>query len=620
MSKKEIRYLNKDFQTFREQLINFAKIYYPNTYKNFNESSVGMMFIELSSYIGDVLSYYIDNSLKESLLLYAEENENIYAIAQSLGYKPSISVPSIVDLDVYQILPAIGSGVNTVPDYKYALTLNSGMKIQSETDSTIIFRTLEDVNFTVSSSANPTDVVVYETDNNGNITFFLIKKTTLASAGEIKEVDFTFTDPKKFETKIIADDNIIEILDATDSDGNTWYHVPFLAQDTVFTEIKNTSENDKTLSQYNSTVPYLLKLKKVARRFTSRIRSDKKVELQFGSGVSDDPDELLIPNPTNIGSNIFGSVSFSNNPIDPSNFLYTKTYGQSPQNTIITVKYVSGGGLKSNVNSNDLTKITDVSYSIENETLNPEVLEKIKNSVATNNPVAATGGKNGESPEEIRHNALSNFPSQLRAVTREDYIARIYSLPPRYGRVSKAYVIPDDQLSGYGSDRIPNPLAINLYVLGYDTNGRLTNLNQATKENIKTYMSQYRLLTDSINIKNAFIINITVKFTIIAFKNKNKREVLLKCVEKLKNFFNIEKWQINQPIILADIQSELFSVEGVQSVTKIEIENNYSTDQGYSGNVYDIKSATRDGIIYPSIDPSIFEIKYLNKDIQGNAL
>jgi len=630
---KEIRYLGRDFNDFRNNLINFAKVYFPTVYKNFNESSVGMMFIEMAAYVGDTLSYYIDSSLKESLLLYAEEEQNIYALAQTLGYTPALIVPATTQLDIYHIVPAVGSGTSVTPDWSYALIVNAGMQVASKTDSNVIFRTLEDVNFANSSSSDPTkenytNATVWETDDSGNPTFFVLKKTTQVAAGEIKTVGFSFSSPTRFEKKVISDTDVVQILDATDSDANTWYHVPYLAQDTIFTDLRNVAAYDKDLAQYNDTAPYLLKLKKSARRFTSRIRGDKKTEIQFGAGISDNPDQLLIPNPTNIGSTLFGSVTFTDTPIDPANFLHTKTYGQAPTDTTITVRYVVGGGLSSNVNQDELTQIKDVTFTIDDDDLNAATLAQVKNSIACNNSEAATGGRDGESVEEVRMNALANFPTQLRAVTKEDYITRAYSMPARYGRVAKAYIMQDDQLSQSpdckdlvgNNTRIPNPLALNLYLLGYDKNGKLTPLSCAIKENLKVYLGQYRILTDAINIKNGFIVNVAVKFSIIAFKNYNKKEVLLRCIERIKGFFKTDNWQFNQPIILADIQTELFKVEGVQAVVNTEVENRWLTANGYSGNIYNIQEATKDGIVYPSLDPCIFELKYPNKDIEGRAL
>lgn len=627
VKRKEVRYLNKDFSSLRKALINFAKIYYPNTYQNFNETSTGMMFIEMAAYVGDVLSYYIDDSLKESLLIYAEEEKNIFSLAQALGYKPKLSFPATTEVEVYQIIPSKLDGSNYVPNYDYALIIDSNMQISSNTDSTVIFRTLDVVNFGVSSSYDETEVAVYDVDDTTKKpTYFLLKKTVKATAGEIKETEFIFDDPERFKKVLLPDEDIIDIIKATDSDGNVWYHVPYLAQDTIFTELENVEANDPELAQYNDAAPYLLKLIKTSRRFISRIKSDRTTELQFGSGISDDPDELIVPNPTNIGSGLFGSVEFDDNPIDPANFLYTKTYGQAPSNTTLTVQYVVGGGLESNVNVDDLVNVNSIEFLSDSDGLDTTLLSEVKNSVAVRNPDAASGGRDGETVEEVRQNALANFATQLRAVTKEDYIARIYSMPSKFGSIAKTYVVQDDQLNdsplidSKQLSRLANPLALNLYTLGFDADKKLISLNQAVKENLKVYLGQHRMLTDGVNIKNGFVINIGIRFTIIIFKNYNKREVTLRCVETLRDFFDVEKWQFNQPIVLADLQRELFTVEGISGVQSLEIFNNYKTSDGYSGNIYDIKAATKDNIVYPSLDPSIFEIRYPNKDIIGRAL
>lgn len=639
--KKEVSFLNKDFQSLRNSLLDFAKQYFPGSYRDFSESSVGLMFIEMASYVGDVLSFYIDSTLKENLLLYAEEERNIIAISQALGHTPRLSFPATVKLDVFQIVPATGTGIDILPDFNFALTIDVNSQVASESDPNVVFRILNDVNFKVSSSSDPLEESIFIVDSEKVPTFYLLKKTVNAVAGEIKEAEFVFTSPKKFDKVEIPDTDIIEILEAEDSDGNKWHHVPFLAQDTIFSEIENIAANDPELSQYNNDTPFLIKLLKTARRFTSRIRGDRKTELQFGSGVSDSPDELLIPNPTNIGSNIFSDVSFGDNPIDPSNFLFTNTYGQAPANTTLTVKYAVGGGVNSNVNSQDLTKGQNVTFKIDETGLDSEQLLQVKNSVAFTNPEAATGGRDGETVEEIRANALANFPTQQRAVTKEDYIARIYSMPARFGAIAKAYIVQDDQLNEaqtaiitrdidgniikgidkqIQSTRIPNPLALNLYLLGFDKDKQLTTLNDAVKENLKIFLGQFRMLTDAINIKDGYIINIKVKFEIIAFKNENKREVVLRCVDALKKHFDIDRWQFNEPIFLSDLQRVLFTIKGVQAVVSVDIENLFQTADGYSGNIYDVDQALKDGILYPSLDPSIFEVKFLDRDIVGRAL
>jgi phage-related baseplate assembly protein len=618
--KKDIRYLNKDFGQFRANLIEFAKNYFPDTYTDFNETSPGMMFIEMASYVGDVLSYYTDNQLKESFLNTAASKPNVLALAANVGYKTKNTIPATVKLDVFQLLPAKTTVNGKEPDWSYALTLKENL-IARDDASNVEFRTTSLVNFSASSSFDPTEVSVYQISNVDNSPeYYLLKKSVKAIAGTVKTKSFTFEAAKRFDKIIINDTDIIDVMSITDSDNNAWTEVPYLAQDMVFETIANTVQNDPELSQYTE-VPYLLKLKKTAYRFITKFKSDKNLEIQFGPGISANNDEEIIPNPDNVGSGLNGLQTQFDHPIDPSNFMYTKSYGLAPSNTTLTVKYTTGGGIKSNVPSYSLKTIANVEYQIDSQALDIALLNQIKASVACTNPDPAIGGKSEETIEEIRQNAMANFATQQRSITAQDYIIRAYSMPSRFGSIAKAYVIQDQQLNpDNGQEMIPNPLAINLYTLGYDGNGNLTELNAAVKENLKTYINQYRLLTDTVNIKTAYVINIGVKFEIITLPEYNSNEVLLMCIEKLKNIFNSRQWQINQPIVMSKIYTELDRVEGVQSVTSINIVNLYDSTQKYSGNVYDIAAATKAGVIYPSLDPSIFEIKFPNTDIIGKVI
>ena len=651
--RKDIRYVNKDFSSFRNSLMDFAKVYFPNSYNDFNESSPGMMFIEMASYVGDVLSYYIDSQFKEMLLGYAEERKNVISLAQSFGYTPKTSVGASTNVDVFSIVPSIGSGDDWNPDLRYGVIVKDGMEIQPKEKTDITFRTIEDCNFKISSSFDPMDVSIYEYDPATNEPQrFLLKKSVKCVAGTVKSETFSFTDPKKYQKILLAESDVIEIISVIDSNGKVWYEVPYLAQDTVFVDVENSAASDSELVQYNDTAPYLLKLRKTPRRFITRVRDDNFTELQFGAGVSNNPDEVLVPNPSNIETETLGTpLANLNTAFDPSNFLKTKTYGQVPQNISLTVKYSYGGGIHTNIASNELTEITSVDFQIDEEDLSAGHIQTAKSSVACINTEPATGGRSSETIEEIRNNALAYFSAQQRCVTKEDYIVRTYSMPAKYGSIAKAYIVQDEQLnqSGYtksvsgeeksdeenskkntvgGNDvrtnqlpgtYVPNPLALNLYTLGYDGTHKLTPLSPAVKENLKMYLGQYRMLTDAINIKDAYIINIGVDFEIITKREFNKREVLLRCVDRIKDFFNIDNWQINQPISVADLIYELGLVEGVQSVIEVSIHNLWDENLGYSGNIYDIDEALRQKVLYPSMDPSIFEIRFPNQDIKGKV-
>ena len=642
---KSINYLNKDFNDFKTNLIDFAKQYFPNTYNDFNEASPGMLFIEMAAYVGDVLSYYIDAQFRESLLAYAEEKRNIYNIAQSFGYKPKTSAPAEAVLDVFQTVPALDSK----PDYRYALTIQGDSQIEST--SGVTFRTIEDCNFKFSSSFDPRDVTIFESDNNVP-TKFLLRKKVKVQSGTIKKEFINFGTAEKYTQIRLNTPNIIEIISCTDSDGNKWYEVDSLARDTVFEEMENNFSNDPSSIVDRDTSPYILKLKKVSRRFTTHIDEDEHTILRFGAGISDNPDEEIIPNPTNVGSSLPGSPTYLTTAFDPSNFLKTKTFGLAPANTTLTIEYSHGGGVDDNVNSDTIINRSSVNFSIEDDTLDSGLVATAKQSVRFTNPNPATGGSSGETVREVKENALGFFQAQQRAVTKNDYIVRAYSLPSKFGTISKVHMSQDEQLSKIGmaerlereitdSDvgkslkdlqvkNIPNPLAMNMYTLGLDSNGNLAPLTQTTKENLKTYLSQFRLVTDAINIKDAYIINIGVNFSILTKAGFNKNDVLLRCVSTVKDFFNIDRWQIGQPIVLADLVYELALVDGVATVVNPEennqsnlpivIENKYKLEEGYSGNFYDISSGLIDGVLYPALDPSIFEIKFPNSDIKGKVV
>jgi hypothetical protein len=622
-TKKDISYLGKDFSQFRQNLIDFTKQYFPQTYTDFNESSPGMIFLELAAYVGDVLSYYADTNLKESFLEQASERTNIYDIAKSLGYTPNNVVPAYVTLDIFQLVPATGTGANVQPDYNYALSIKPGMRIQ-QSNGPSIFRTLDSVDFGFSSSFDTTEVTIYESDPATKLpTYYLLKKQVRAVSGDVRTTSYNFTTPIPYDKVVLPDTNIIEILSMTESDGDNWYQVPYLAQDTIFEDVPNLAETDPDLYVYRSSSPSLLKLRKTAKRFITRLRSDNRLEIQFGSGVSDNNDKEVIPNPDNVGNGLAGFRRAVDVDIDPSNFLYTRTYGQAPANTTLTVIYTVGNGIVDNVPANVLTQINFIEYNDDiNSSLSAALVNFVKTTVAVNNPIAATGAKTADTAQDIKNNALAYFATQNRLVTREDYIIRAYSMPAKYGSVAKAYIVPDDQLSqqDYQESRVLNPLAMNMYVLGYNSSKQLVQLNQAIKENLKTYLDYYRILTDAVNIKDAFIINIGVNFEISVLPNYNSNEVLLNCISALQSFFDIDKWQINQPIIKSDITTTLANVKGVQSVIGVSLNNLFDTTFGYSGNIYDLNSATKNGIIYPSLDPSIFEVKFSTRDIKGRVV
>lgn len=617
--KKDIKYLNKDFGQFRQNLIDFSKVYFPNTYNDFNESSPGMLFIEMASYVGDVLGLYTDIQNREGLPSEALNRATLYLLSNAMGNKVKTKTPAYVTLDVFQQIPAIGTGVNTLPDWKYSLNIEPNAVVKSTTG--IKFRTLEYVDFGFSSSLSPTEISVYQISATGQIQYYLLKKQVTAASGEIKTAAYAFTSPKIYDKIVLPETNVLEIISVTDSDNNSWYEVPYLAQDVIPISVQNIPYNDPTLSAFHSTVPYILKYTKTSRRFVSRLRADNKFEIQFGAGVSSEADEDLIPNPTSIGSGLPYFERTVDLSIDPSNFLYTKTYGQVPANTTLTVQYSIGGGIADNVPSSTITQLQTITYGTIIESVDSTILTTAKNSVAFSNPEPARGGTDARDIESIRQDMLSAIGAQNRAVTKEDYIFRCFSMPSKFGAISKVYINQTDEVNARNDNSyVLNPFALDLYVLGFDNARNFTTLNEAILENLRNYLEQYRMMTDAINIKAPYIINIGIEFEIITLPGYNSNEVLLNCIDFTKKKFDADKMSINMPIIISNCISEMDNIDGVQTVSSFTITNLYDTILGYSGNVYDIAGATRNNIIYPSLDPSIFEVKYPNADIKGRVI
>ena len=614
--RRNIQYINKDFTELRASLINYARTYFPTTYNDFSPASPGMMFIEMASYIGDVMSFYLDNQIQETYLQYARQTNNLYELAYMFGYKPNVTQVATVDIDFYQQVPALGAPGSQSPDFSYALFIPANTTVTSISPYNTTFLVEDPVDFSVSSSGDPTEVTVYQVTGGNNVQYFLLKKTRKAISSTINTTTFTFGAPEQFATVEISSPNIVGILDIVDSDNNTWYEVDYLAQDTVFDSIKNTNVNDPNLSQYQGDTPYLLQLKGIQRRFASRFLNTTTLQLQFGAGTSNDTDEEILPNPDNVGLGLPFEKDKLTTAFSPSNFVFTKTYGIAPSNTTLTVRYLTGGGVGANVPANTITTISSTVIFLNNN-LNSTTANTIFNSLVANNPAAADGGGDGDTTEELRQNASSNFATQLRNVTQDDYLVRALSLPAKYGVISKAYIEPTKAQSVASGAAAS---ILDLYVLSFDINTKLRTASVALKQNLSTYLSQYRMVNDSISIKDAFIINIGVNFDIIVLPNFNSNEVLTRCILTMQDFFAIKNWQINEPIILRDLYVILDEVEGVQTVKNITISNKVGTALGYSEFAYDIAGATINSVVYPSIDPMIFEVKYPNTDIQGRVV
>jgi hypothetical protein len=628
---REIKYLNKTFTQWRQSLIDYAKVYFPNSYTDFNEASPGMMFIEMTSYVGDVLGYYIDTQFRENLIQFAEEQDNIIAIAQALGYKPKPATASYTTANFYQLCPAAGADRNYEPDSRFFLRVAPNCVVASDDFPNFNFRTQTEINF-----ADPQDreITVYAVNNQNQPITYLIRKAAKIVAGTITTYDVSFGDPQRFNRIVLPENNVLEVLSVRDSSNFTWSEVDYLAQDLIL----EARENTNLLVASGQSIPpnYTIRVKRTPRRFVTRYNQDYQLELHFGSGILDDTDSTINLEPKKISNDEY-QTNLANTSLDPSDFLSSRSYGLAPGNIDMTIQYVVGGGVESNLPSNTINQIRTVEVSNDRNVFSPSeaaLFDDIVASLAVNNPDPATGGKDADSIEEVRQNALAFFNAQNRLVNLHDYMARIYAMPPKFGGAAKAFVAQDTQINQLllaNTESVPEDGTfvvndagrniVNIYVLGYDRNKKLAKLNAQVKKNLQTYLDQYRILTDELRILDAFPVNIGVNFKIVVFKNYNMNEVLVRCIDAIKNFFDIDRWQINQPIILTDLITELATVDGVQSVVNCEVVNKYRFRDGadYNDYYYDIPAATQDGVIYPSLDPCIFDLRYPETDIVGSA-
>ena len=534
---------------------------------------------------------------------------------------------------ISQVVPALGASEGYIPDATYFLKIDKNSTVTTQAPNVVTFRTTDIVDF-----ADPTNrtIVPRQLDSVTLLPVtYLVTKTVKVIAGDVRQETFTFGDPEKFSTITIGDANVTAISGVVDADGYKWYEVDYLAQDTIIDdlEVSYTGSVSESLSP-----SYAIKYRTVPRRFVTRLTTDKKTQLIFGSGRGNVSEDIVYLDSQHVANSEYAtnlaSVSLSN-----TDLLNTDNFGIAPANTSLTVTYFTGGGINTNVASGTIVQVGQMNVLNRTTELNQSELNLFNDIVSTItvfNDMPATGGQDGETVEEIRQRALAIYTAQNRTVTRRDYEARVLAMPAKYGSVSKVFAISDtlqskiqaamtpqqmdESIRQYVEDS-PKPTAINLYVLGYNQNKKITEVNALVKKNLQQYLAQYRMLTDQVNILDAFVVNIGVNFDITVYKNYNMADVLAVCLGAIKDYFDIDKWQINQPIRLGDLQMLIQAQDGVQSVNRLEIVNKYFFKDGrdYKPYRYDITEATVDNVIYPSLDPCIFEIRYPEDDIVGNA-
>ena len=636
-----VNYTSKDFTSIKSDLIEYTKSYFPDTYKDFNETSPGMMLIELTSYVGDVLSYYIDYNYKENILATATERRNVIRLSEFLGYKTNPNTPSLVRLKVTTDVGVDGDGN---PDYSDAPQnpIDSGLQIQSNVDSNLKFETLGEIDFTISGSPSvPSVGAPTSFDSNGEASGYTLTRFIQAVSGETKTKSFTITSPTKFLELDLGEDNVVEVLNCVDSSNQRWYEVQYLAQDRILKESHYTSDgrgdayNQDIVGATNSTevpIPYTLDYIKTNKKFTTKVDpDDNTTKLQFGNGlnrfnISGSSGASIFSMVEQQGINLAGVpssvINASLNNLTTNNSL---NLGETPANTIMTITYRVGGGADSNAQSGELTKIVNSEESI-----------------TVTNDEPALGGTDGQTIDEIRENAKSFFASQLRCVTREDYQARILNLPAKFGNIAKCYVNRLDDVSG-----------LKIYTLSYNQNRQLVQTPLLALNNLRLYIEQYRMINDALDfgfqlvdtIYSAYYINFGVNFEVNYDRRFNATDVKLETINIIKEFFKVGKMQFRQHINLGDLKYNILGLDGVIGIKTLKLIQNTSeidnfptslnskafhaikgdgtpssnpTD-GY-GFEYNFSNATVNDIVRPSVTPAVFELRDPDNDIFGRVV
>lgn len=600
----DVKYLNKDFQTFKRDLMEYARAHFSGVFSDYNEASPGMMLLELQAYVGDVLAFYLDQQFNEMRMQTAQQEKNIQLFAKSKGYRPRGPAASSVTQAFFVEVP-VAAGTDQ-PDYRFAPRLLPGTRVMGPNGS--YFETYEEINFASGTVESPLTYVVTERDpNTNNPTKFALKKTVAMMAGKTVSDDVVVTSFEPFFRYELSQPDVIEIISVIDANSDVWYETDFLSQDTVIVPVANSDSN-------SDTVPYVMKLLTVPRRFTTdRDIISGKTSLQFGSGDGLSYDDEIIPNIADMALPIPGRGYYSNFVLDPQNFLKTTSLGMSPI-VDFTITYRVGGGPQTNVPVGTIKSVDTFSYDFSTTFVSPTdqaTAQAVIASLETINVTKADGGSPAETASEIKANSDAYFAAQQRAVTREDYMTHILSMPSKFGRPEKVFIVRDAN----------NPLALNIHVLAKDAAGHLEVAAPALKSNIATYLKKLRMLTDGVNILDGKIINFGVSFGVVIGSKFNRTEVLSQCLQAMKDYFSTDRMQIGQPIVKSDVESTLQSINGVVSVYDLSFTNLFGHvgNFEYSNVRHDLSpSGMKNGIVYCPSD-AIFEIMNPNIDIVGET-
>lgn len=610
ISNRQKKYTKRDYEDLKDELMNLSKQYFPNFFNDFSEYTMEAMLMEMVAYVGDNLNFYIDDRYKQQFLQHADDLESMYRISKSKGYKPLTVSIAYGTVELSQNVPSTIVDNEYVPDEDFMGLIRKN-SVFSDVSKNNYYTVLEDTNM-----RNYESIEVLE-ESGSNPSLYRITKDIRVRSGELKEKRLVVEDVEQYKT-LSLDSDVAFVESVIDSDGNTWHEVDFLAQDTIFDEV---NLNNITNDDFNTReTPYLLIPRRVNRRFVVDHTFDGKCKLKFGSGIDNIQNDLQsLSTEDLLTTNSLSQLQLASN-YSIENFLKNDSFGVVPYDTTLNVRYIKGSGEEENTNPNTVTNIVDLITDFPTQ-----VDDTIIESFIVNNEDPIIGASFLNSLEKIRNESYEAFYSQKRCVTEKDFILRTKLIPTKYGSFSKVFV-EKDYVSNTSSEsenqRKKDFKSINIHVLSKNTDSHLIRSNTYAKQNLKNYLKAFKMVSDSINILDAFIINIGIKFNFTPQFNNNSDLVLLKISERVEDFFNIDNWELNQPIDIEQLKMEMMKAEGVSSISDINIINKYDQSLGYSPIKYDctVGGSNYDrsrGILLPPADVGIFELKYPEKDIEG---
>ena len=595
MSKKNvaINYTSRDFESIRRDLEEFAKRYYPNTYKDFNRASFGSLMLDTVSYVGDILSFYLDYQMNESFLDSAVEYSNVVRLARQLGYKLQTSPSSYGRMTFFVEIPASPSGLG--PDPALIPVLQAGSNFTSTGGG--FYTLLEDVDF----SKEGNQVVVGSADSTtGAPLTYVIRAIGTAVSGRAGIESFTIGSFERFRKVPLGVTNVSNIISVTDSEGNEYFEVDHLSQNVIYKAIRNTTST-------RSTVPNLLKATPVARRFVVET-IDNQTFIQFGYGS--DSNELTNPvvDPTEVVLDLNGRTYTTDADFDPTKLIDTDKFGVGPSNTTLTVQYRFNTTADVNAAVDTITGVAAANFKFGNQgSLSLANRNSVISSLEVTNEEQFVGSVSLPSSEEIRQRAFSYFATQNRAVTAQDYQAICYGMPAKFGMIKRVAILKDP-------DEFKRN--VNIYVMSENSVGKLIVANTTLKNNLKNWITQYKMISDTVDILDAEIVNFDISYEILIDINANRFDVISTCNQRLANKFSM-KQDIGEPIKITEVYKELQKVDGVVDVTSVDV--GLKSGGIYSESNYDFDAAlSSDGRMIEAQPNVIFELKYPNVDIKGS--